>query len=131
MNRMGKNSKFVLILLAGLVILLHSTIPHHHHFDSYSDPNNSNSCKTEKKGESSTEANKHCHALNNIVFTKANVITFNANTASTPLLFVFAAFDLVRLYDRVLLTTFPIKDFVILKQYLSSELSFRGPPTLV
>lgn len=131
MNRMGKNSKFVLILLAGLVILLHSTIPHHHHFDSYSDPNNSNSCKTEKKGESSTEANKHCHALNNIVFTKANAITFNANTASTPLLFVFAAFDLVRLYDRVLLTTFPIKDFVILKQYLSSELSFRGPPTLV
>ncbi len=128
---MGKNSKFILMLLAGLVILLHSTIPHHHHFDSYSDHNNSNSCQSEKRGESSSEANKHCHALNNIVFTKANAITFNANTASTAMLFVFAAFDLVRLYDRVLLTTFPIKDFVILKQYLSSELSFRGPPTLV
>ncbi|MDD2799615.1 MAG: hypothetical protein PHV20_13575 [Bacteroidales bacterium] len=128
---MGKNSKFILMLLAGLVILLHSTIPHHHHFDSYSDHNNSNSCQSEKRGESSSEANKHCHALNNIVFTKANAITFNANTASTAMLFVFAAFDLVRLYDRVLLTIFPIKDIVILKQYLSSELSFRGPPTLV
>jgi len=131
MNRMGKNSKFILMLLAGLVMLLHSTIPHHHHLDSYSDHNNSNSCQSEKKGESSSEANKHCHALNNIVFTKANAITFNANTASTAMLFVFAAFDLVRLYDRVLLTIFPIKDIVILKQYLSSELSFRGPPTLV
>jgi hypothetical protein len=128
---MGKNSKFILMLLAGLVILLHSTIPHHHNFDSYSDHNNSNSCQSEKRGESSSEANKHCHALNNIVFTKANAITFNANTASTAMLFVFAAFDLVRLYDRVLLTIFPIKDIVILKQYLSSELSFRGPPTLV
>jgi len=131
MNRVGKNGKFVLILLAGLIILLHSTIPHHHHFDSYSDPNNSNSCIPEKRGESSTDANKHCHALNNIVFTKANAITFNSNTESTALLFVFAAFDLVRLYDRVLLTTFPIKDIVILKQYLSTHLSYRGPPTLV
>jgi hypothetical protein len=128
---MGKNSKFILMLLAGLVMLLHSTIPHHHHFDSYSDHNNSNSCQSEKRGESSSEANKHCHALNNIVFTKANAITFNANTASTALLFVFAAFDLVKLYDRVLLTTFPIKDIVILKQYLSTELSYRGPPALV
>ncbi len=131
MNRMGKNSKFILMLLASLVILLHSTIPHHHHFDSYSDHNNSNSCQSEKRGESSSEANKHCHALNNIVFTKANAITFNANTASTALLFVFAAFDLVKLYDKVLLTTFPIKDIVILKQYLSTHLSYRGPPALV
>lgn len=116
------------MLLAGLVILLHSTIPHHHHFDSYSDHNNSNSCQSEKRGESSSEANKHCHALNNIVFSKANTITFNANNASTAVLFIFAAFDLVRLNDRVLLNTFPIKDIVILKQYLTADLSFRGPP---
>lgn len=119
------------MLLAGLVILLHSTIPHHHHFDSNSDHNSSNSCKSEKRGEPSSEANRHCHALNNIFFTKANAITFNANTSSTPHLFVFIAFDLVRLYDRVLLTTLPIKDIVILKQYLSTHLSYRGPPALV
>lgn len=126
---MGKNNKFVLILLAGLVMLLHAIIPHHHHFDSYSDHNNTN--KTETTGESSTEADKHCHALNNIVFTKANSITIDTNTAFNALLFVITAFNLVKLYERVLLTTFPIKDIVILKQYLSSELSFRGPPALV
>ena len=115
------------MLLAGLVILLHSTIPHHHHFDSYSN----NTCTTQKRGESPIEAKKHCHALNNIVFSKANTITFNANNASTAVLFIFAAFDLVRLNDRVLLNTFPIKDIVILKQYLSTDLSFRGPPSLV
>ncbi|MDD4994249.1 MAG: hypothetical protein PHR83_18665 [Paludibacter sp.] len=129
MNRIGKNSKFVLILLAGLVILLHATIPHHHHLDSYSDHNNSSA--TETRGESSTEADKHCHALNNIVLTKANSITIDTNTAFNALLFVITAFNLVKLYDRILLTTFPIKDIVILKQYLSSELSFRGPPALI
>jgi len=129
MKRMGENSKFFLVLLAGLVMLLHIIIPHHHHFDSYSDHNNSS--KTETWGESSTEANKHCHALNNIVITKANTITIDTNTAFNTLLFVITAFNLVKLYDKVLLTTFPIKDVVILKQYLSTDLSFRGPPSLV
>lgn len=130
MKRMGKNNKFVLILLAGLVMLLHAIIPHHHHFDSYSDHNNTN--KTETTGESSTEANTHCHALNNIVFTKANSISLDTNSAFNALLFVITAFNLIKLCNYgVLLTTFPIKDIVILKQYLSTDLSFRGPPALV
>lgn len=128
MNRMGKNSRLIFILLAGLVILLHATIPHHHHLDSYSEHNSSTTETT--RGESSPEANKHCHALNNIVLTKANSITVDTN-AFNALLFVITAFNLVKLYDSVLLATFPIKDIVILKQHLSSELSFRGPPTLV
>ena len=129
MNRMGKNSRLIFILLAGLVILLHATIPHHHHLDSYSD-HSSSSNTTETRGESSPEADKHCHALNNIVLIKANSITVDTN-AFNALLFVITAFNLIKLYDNVLLATFPIRDIVIPKQYLSSELSFRGPPTLV
>jgi hypothetical protein len=127
MNRMGKNSRLIFVLLAGLVILLHATIPHHHHLDS----DHSSSPTTETRGESVPEADKHCHALNNIVLTKANSITIDTNTAFNALLFVITAFNLIKLYDSVLLATFPIKDIVILKQHLSSELSFRGPPTLV
>jgi hypothetical protein len=128
---MVKNSKFVLVLLAGLVILLHATIPHHHHLDSSCDHNSTNSTTNQSRGESSTEADKHCHALNNIVFTKANSITIDTNTAFNALLFVITASNLTKLYDRVLLTAFPIKDIVVLKQYLSSEPSFRGPPASV
>lgn len=126
---MGKNNTFVIVLLALLVVLLHAIIPHHHHFDSYSDHNNAS--KTEKSSESSQEADKHCHALNNIFFTKANTITIDTNTAFNALLFVITAFNLVKLYDRVLLTTYFVKDVVILQQYLSTDLSFRGPPSLV
>lgn len=131
MSRMEKNSSYILVLLAGLVMLLHTIIPHHHHFDSYSDHSKGNSSTTETHCESSTEAEKHCHALNNIVFTKVRSIAVDTNTSFNALLFVVTAFDLVKLYDKIFLTPFLIRDFVIIKQYLSSELSFRGPPTLV
>ena len=66
MNRAGKNIRMVLILLAGLVILLHSIVTHHHHSDLFGD-NFSSVLNTNKiPGESSDEANKHCHAFNNI-----------------------------------------------------------------
>ena len=130
MSRVLKNTNFIFILLAGLVIFLHTAIPHHHHLDSYSNHDNTN--KTETKGESSTEANRHCHALNNIIFTKAISISIEKNNSFNSLLFVNSAFNLIKLYsNRVLFTTYLYKDIVILKQYLSSDLSFRGPPTLV
>jgi len=126
MSRIGKKIRFALILLAGLVILLHSTIPHHHHLDSYSN----NTCTTQKRGESPIEAKKHCHALNNIVFKKVTSINVDSKTASNALFFSITAFNLVKFNNRVLFTTSPIKDIVILKQHLTAELSFRGPPAL-
>ncbi len=131
MSKVGEKSRFVLLLLTWLVILFHSIIPHHHHLDSYSDQNNNNSCTTQTRGESPTEANKHCHALNNIVFKKVNTITVDSNTASNTLLFYITAHNLVKFYNRVLLNTSPIKDIVILKQYFTADLSFRAPPASV
>jgi len=37
----------------------------------------------------------------------------------------------VKFYNLTSLTFHTIKDIVVLKQYLASELSFRGPPALV
>ena len=131
MNRMVKNSKFVLVLLAGLVILLHATIPHHHHLDTSCDHNSTKSGTNESRGESSTEADKHCHALNNIVIQKVNSITFDNKTAFNSLLLFITSNEEVKFHNKVLLTLYTIKDIVVLKQYLSSEPSFRGPPALV
>ncbi len=131
MNRMVKNSKFVLVLLAGLVILLHATIPHHHHLDSSCDHNSTKSGTIQSHGESSTEADKHCHALNTIVIQKVNPRFFDNKTASNSLLLFITANEEVKFHNKVSLTFHTIKDIVVLKQYLSSEPSFRGPPALV
>lgn len=127
MRNAGKYSKFVVMLLAALVMLLHSTVPHHHHLDNSSDHNTTASTF---HGESSNEAVKHCHALNNIVFKKAGS-TIDSNNAFYTVLFVISLLGIVKLQDETLLQVFSIKDIVILKQYLPSQLSFRGPPALV
>jgi len=132
MSKVGKNIRIVLVLLAGLIILLHSTIPHHHHLDSSCDHNFSNSNPNETRGESSNEANTHCHALNNIVVEKVKLVTFSTiYTAPGFILFCISIFGTLKFDNKVLLTTYLIKDIVILKQYLSNELSYRGPPALV
>lgn len=131
MSKVVGKSRFVLILLAWLVILLHSTIPHHHHLDSSSDYNKNNCCITQNRDESPTEANKHCHALNNIVFNKVNSITVDSNTAPDAQLFVIPVLYLVKFYNRSIFTSSLIKDIVILKQFLATDLSFRGPPASV
>jgi hypothetical protein len=131
MSKVGKNIRIVLVLLAGLIILLHSTIPHHHYLDSSCDHNFSNSNANETRGESSNEANTHCHALNNLVVEKVRPVTFSTiNTTPSFLLFCISIFDTLKFDNKVLLTTYPTKDIIVLKQYLSSELSFRGPPAL-
>jgi len=129
MNNIGKKSQFVLILLAGLVILLHSTIPHHHHLDSCSDYKNYTSCSVPGTGESSNEVDSHCHALNNVVYEKAHLNTFHTKIISSTVLFY--VFDLVEFYNSTLLVTYAIKDIVLLKQYTGINLSLRGPPALV
>ena len=131
MSRVVKNTKFVLILLTGLVILLHATIPHHHHLDTSCDHNSTNSTTNQSRGESSTEADKHCHALNTIVIQKVNSITFDNKTAFNSLLLFITSNEEVKFHNKVSLTFHTIKDLVVLKQYLSSEPSFRGPPALV
>ncbi len=130
MNRAGKNIRMVLILLAGLVILLHSIVTHHHHSDLFGD-NFSSVLNTNKiPGESSDEANKHCHAFNNIVTEKFDTKTFDTKTESNFNLFFVSGFGTEQVNNKVEPTIFFIQNIVLLKQYFSTELSFRGPPAL-
>ncbi|MFA5330506.1 MAG: hypothetical protein WC384_22125 [Prolixibacteraceae bacterium] len=130
MNRVVKNMRMVLILLAGLVILLHSIVTHHHHSDLFSDHFSSVLNTNPIPGESSDEANKHCHAFNNIITEKDASKTFNIRIESNFNLFFVSVFGTEQVNNKVEPTTFFIQNIVLLKQYFSTELSLRGPPAL-
>jgi len=131
MNRAGKNMRMVLILLAGLVILIHSIVTHHHHSDLFGD-NFSSVLNTNKiPGESSDEANKHCHAFNNIITEKVTSKCFNISIESNFNLIFISAFGTFPGINNLEPTAFFIPNIVIIKQYFSTVLSFRGPPALV
>ena len=129
MNSERKNIRIVLILLAGLVILLHSIVSHHHHSDLFSD-NSSVFNANQIPGESSDEANKHCHAFNNIIIEKGNSETFDTRLDSNFNLIFVSVFGIFLSINKVEQNTFFIQNIVIIKQYFRTVQSFRGPPAL-
>jgi hypothetical protein len=130
MNRVGKNMRMALILLAGLVILLHSIVAHHHHSDLFGDHFSSVLNTNPIPGESSDEANKHCHAFNNIITEKDTSKTFNIRIESNFNLIFVSVFGTLSGINEVEPTNYFIRNIVINKQYFSIALSFRGPPAL-
>lgn len=127
MNSERKNIRIVLILLAGLAILLHSIVSHHHHSDLFSD--NSSVFNTNQiPGESSDEANKHCHAFNNIITEKVTSKTFDTRVESNFNLIFVSVFGIFLSINKVEPTTFFIQNIVIIEQYFRTVQSFRGPP---
>lgn len=130
MNSAGKNLRIVLMLLAGLVILLHSTIPHHHHLDLPSDHNYSNLGKIQTSRDSSDKEKTHCYAFNSLVFDKVDSNTFNTKTDSNFFQLLVPAFSKETVNSKLERTTFFIQNIVSHIQYFSTELSFRGPPAI-
>jgi len=129
-NSTWKNIRIMILLLAGLIILLHSTIPHNHHIDSFS--YHSDNCFTQETSpESSDEAKLHCHAFNNIVTEKINSITFNSKSDLTFILFFISSSGNIQADNEFELSTFFTYNIVLHKQYFSTELAPRGPPSLV
>lgn len=131
MNKIGKYIRTGLIVLAGLVILLHSIIPHHHHLDSLSDhtPNDLNT--TQSSCESSNEAVTHCHAFNNILSERVDFKTVGDKTEANFILFFVFVLETEQVKNKLKANTYFIKNVAPLIQYFSSELSFRGPPSLI
>jgi hypothetical protein len=124
---MWKNSKFVLIFLAELVVLFQITLPYkyiHYHC------NHTNFGNAEKHGDSPNEANKHCHAPRNLIHIKTKTFTSNPKSVINSILFVILFATISKIQTNVQFANFSINDNVILKQYHSTRLSFRGPPAV-
>ena len=70
MKQQYKNIFSLLLLIAGLVLLSHSVIPHDHHYDV--------ACDTEHHDHHDTdhESPMHCHFLNDVAFDDV-VLSFN------------------------------------------------------
>jgi len=124
---MCKNSKFVFIVLAEFVLIFQITLPYKYiHFHC----NHTDSSTTEKHGNSPNEANRHCHVPGIFVHTKTRSFSLNPRTGNTSFLFVILSASILSIYNQVPLANFSFNDGIILKQYHSTILSFRGPPAL-
>jgi hypothetical protein len=127
MNKILRNIPFFFLLLAGLVMVAHQTIPHDHHLP-VSVFNQDDSCPFSKdKSSHHPVLPVHCHAFNDLASEKATTFFLSDNVRIVSLFFsdyddVFAT-DLQQHSYTVLLLSEPVSDSHILE---FSQL--RAPP---
>ena len=130
MIRLGKNIRTMVVLLAGLVILSHSLIPHHHHYNSCFNDNYGAQGEIPCNDESSDKADTHCHAFNTILSEKSDSTYFGNKAVWHFFLFFVPVPETQYVASLIELPAFIIPYIVSFKNYFSSGLSFRGPPFL-
>jgi hypothetical protein len=70
----GKHISKFLILFAGLIILTHAIVPHHHHFHCIdAPPAASPTCEEPHTDKHNENQATHCHAFNLLIFEKTNI----------------------------------------------------------
>ena len=128
----GKNSRIVLILLAGLMIFLHATIPHHHHFDSIETHPENLECETTNSDRHNENPDTHCHAFNLIISENGSDLTILSAPLSNfnlDLLGITTNFDLASKLNVVNYAHCFI--FFPPKQIFLNNHSLRAPPATV
>ncbi|MDD3093322.1 MAG: hypothetical protein PHV04_04280 [Clostridia bacterium] len=128
----GKNSRIVLILLAGLIILLHATIPHHHHFDSIEAHPENLECETTNSDRHNENPDTHCHAFNLIISETGNDLILLSSPASNFNLDLFGINTNIELASKLNVVNYT-HCFIFFphKQIFLTNHSLRAPPATV
>ncbi len=124
MKQIGRNIRVLFLLLAGLVIFFHSTIPHHHDLGIHSEVNSTDCNSHQSTGNNET----HCHAFNNVVAEKIGSYNFKLLVSRIITLIAVSDFSLILDGNRVGAVARFLYNVTPSKQFFSTELSFRGPP---
>ncbi len=127
MIRLMRNMGNLFLLLAGLVILLHSTIPHHHDSGTHL-KTKSSECNSHESSDNGIPA--HCQAFNDVVAEKVSSLNFSLQ-AATCIFVAFPHFKIILTENRAVNAAFISYNIVPPKQYFSTKLSFRGPPLFI
>ncbi len=119
------------VLIAGIIILAHTVIPHHHHFDSIESHWDSSCNKTSNSDTHEGNPETHCHAFNIVVVEKSNDILVKIVLLTQPHFDLFNSdqnkYLVVNLPNTILVNSFcypKTKAIYLIKN------PQRGPPTI-
>ncbi len=119
----------ILVLLAGLVILAHFLIPHHHHFDDLRSPHVYTTCTGDLPEHQDDNPQVHCHAFNLLVNQRVNSLVIQLLPQSDFHCYVAVQFSdgasRIRAYQKY---NYPAFTILQLRQLSSAGNSLRAPP---
>lgn len=133
MNSNGQHIGRLFTFFAGLIILAHAVVPHHHHFEGTHSSEQELTCESPAQEKSNEEENTdfHCHAFNILIVEKTTQSSLNH---SLPGYFNFCLAGInanieIPPFKNVNVTFFGYQ-VIFLKQFFFTAHTFRGPPEI-
>ena len=131
MNFKGQHIERIFTFLAGLIILAHTVVPHHHHFEISHSSEEESACEVPVHGQNQEKPDTHCHAFNILVSERASTISL-IKSLSDHLSF-FTVGVVVQVETPFVLdipTAFFSNHAVFIKQFFYTAHLLRAPPTI-
>jgi len=125
----GQHIGRLFTFLAGLIILVHAVVPHHHHFELTHSSAQESTCESSSQEKNTENPDSHCHAFNILASGKTTISSFN-NSFSDYFSFYLAGIIVNIEIPPVKIVTTTIFGYqaVFLKQFFFTTQSLRGPP---
>lgn len=129
MNSKGQHIGRVLTFLAGLIILVHAVLPHHHHFELTHSSAQESTCERTAQDKNTETPDSHCNAFNILVSGKTTNSSLN-NSLSDYFSFCLPGIIANIEIPPVTNVTTLIFDHqvIFLKQFFFTTQLLRGPP---
>ena len=131
MNLSAQHTGSLFTFLAGLIILAHAVVPHHHHFEltHLSQPESTSESSSQENNTENPDS--HCHAFNLLVSEKTPNSSLN-QTLSDYFSFFLTGItaDIEFLPVQNITSIFLDAKTIFLKQFFITAHTLRGPPAI-
>ncbi|HCY40161.1 MAG TPA: hypothetical protein DHV48_02220 [Prolixibacteraceae bacterium] len=129
MKLKGQHIGRIFTFLAGLIILVHGVVSHHHHFELKHSSELESICESSAQDKNTEPPDFHCQAFNILASGKTTISSFN-NSLSDFFSFYLAGIIVNIEIPPVKIVTTTIFGYqaVFLKQFFFTTRSLRGPP---
>lgn len=131
MNLKGQHIGRLFTFLAGLIILAHAVVPHHHHFEITHSAYEKSTCESSTQDNKTENPDSHCHLFNVLISEKRPNFSLN-QPLSDYFNFFFTGItaDIEIPPFKIVTTTIFGHTAIFLKQFFITALSLRGPPAI-
>jgi hypothetical protein len=130
-NLKGQHTGSFFTFLAGLIILAHTVVPHHHHFEITHVSKEESACETPVQGQNSEKPDTHCHAFNILVSEKTSTTSLNQSLSDHFNFFpagIIVQSEIPPVKD--ITTTIFGNHAIFIKQFFYAAHSLRAPPAI-
>jgi hypothetical protein len=128
-NLKGQHIGRIFTFLAGLIILAHTVVQHHHHFEITHSSEEESANETPVQGQNPEKPDSHCHAFNVLVSEKTSTSSLNNSLSdhfNFPLAGIIVQIEIPPVTD--ITTTICGNHSIFIKQFFFTAHSLRGPP---